>query len=323
MKTLFALAQPRRLFLVGWAALLLAISSAPRVQAQRLPDLSGLAWAGTDTLLAVHDAKASPKEMHAPRVSLIAWPSPEREALGWQSLPVDWPAAHGPGSDLESVARVPGTRQFVLAESGANREPTAHLFLAELGADRRLRIQSFLEWPVRVANVEAITVVRTGGGELLFLYAERSEGQEHVDLGWASLNASALKEGALRFGSFTHERFDSEMQAPGPGDRLVTAAIVGPSGCLYVSSAHDDGRDDGPFRSRVWRVGHVGAGADGAPRVRFFERARRLATLDGLKVEGLAARAGGEGVRLVVGTDDEWLGAALRPLPPIPACPAR
>lgn len=39
---------------------------------------------GRLTLLAVHDAKASPMEMSAPRVTLLVWPSATRERLHWQ-----------------------------------------------------------------------------------------------------------------------------------------------------------------------------------------------------------------------------------------------
>ena len=129
----------RRRLLWGLAALLLALSPCWNTEPQsleafrealvpatsdkeqppapptRLPGLSGLAWVGADTLLAVHDAKASPEERDHPRLSLLRGPTKTNRTLNWRPLAVNWPASHGPSSDLESIARVPGTHQFILA----------------------------------------------------------------------------------------------------------------------------------------------------------------------------------------------------------------
>jgi hypothetical protein len=57
------------------------------------------------------------------------------------------------------------------------------------------------------------------------------------------------------------------------------------------------------------------ADADGNPAVDLCEN-KRLATLDGLKVESIAVREPQAGVRqLYVGTDDEHYGGILRLLP--------
>lgn len=54
----------------------------------------------------------------------------------------------------------------------------------------------------------------------------------------------------------------------------------------------------------------------GKPTVRLLPRPRRLATMDGLKVESLATRNERDGlVHLYVGTDDEGYGGIVRPLP--------
>src|SRR5215211_6347555 len=81
-----------------------------------LPDLSGLVWLDGDRFLAVHDSK-NPLMRERPRVSLIHLP----QGFGgqfWKALNLDWPAPQGLSSDLESIARIPGTPSFLFVESG-------------------------------------------------------------------------------------------------------------------------------------------------------------------------------------------------------------
>src|SRR5690554_7096808 len=75
-----------------------------------LPDLSGLAWVGGETLLAVHDAK-NRFENDLPRASLLILP-PIGGKLGWRPLDVGWPG--GPGHGLGSIARVRGASRCLL-----------------------------------------------------------------------------------------------------------------------------------------------------------------------------------------------------------------
>jgi hypothetical protein len=101
----------------------------------------------------------------------------------------------------------------------------------------------------------------------------------------------------------------------GKGARSIVALAVDTDGFIYSASAFDPGNDDGPFRSVVWRIGKMIADEDGNPRVELGE-GKRLATLDGLKVESIAVRESGEGGKQVyVGTDDEHYGGIIRLLP--------
>jgi hypothetical protein len=81
-----------------------------------LPDISGLAWIGGDLFLAVHDAK-NPEEDDRPRVSLVELPK-SPTGLTRQTMELTWPEPQGLSSDLESVARIPGTALMLLVESG-------------------------------------------------------------------------------------------------------------------------------------------------------------------------------------------------------------
>ncbi|HEX2142754.1 MAG TPA: hypothetical protein VHK28_10875 [Candidatus Limnocylindria bacterium] len=280
--------------------------------AATLPDLSGLAWLSDDVFVGVHDAK-NPKENDRPRVSLL-WLPASPEGITWRPVELAWPEPLGPSSDLESAARIPGTRSLLLVESGEGKaagEPARRIFLAER-VDQDLRIAATAEWPASVKNVEGTAVARVGN-RLIFIYAERAQGQPSTNIRWAPLELQPLG-----FGAFQEVTFPSP-DPPGPDARPVSAIEVDDAGRLYAASAFDPGDDNGPFRSAVWRIGRVEAGDDRGPRVVLDAQPQRLATLDGLKVESLAARQGsGSDTLLYVGTDDENYGGTLRPLPPRP-----
>ncbi|HYE95986.1 MAG TPA: hypothetical protein VD962_07220 [Rubricoccaceae bacterium] len=306
---------PVRLLLVG---LLLTTAACRRAAPERPPsdalerrtspaDYSGLAWVGADTFLVVHDAKV-PEELDRPRVGLAVLP-PAGGPVVWHALDVAWPASHGPAHDLESVARIPGTRSFLLAESGDGATPHQHLFVAELGRTT-LRITAVARWPVPVEDVEGIATAEVGGA-LYFLYAERAHGRDTTQLAWAPMRRTPLS-----FGAFTSVPFMSP-DPRGPSARPVSALEVDRLGRLYVGSAYDPDRDSGPFRSVVWEVGTFGLTRQGRPSLTLDDEPVRRGTLDGLKVESVAVREGATGpMELLVGTDDEDYGAVLRVLPP-------
>lgn len=268
-----------------------------------LPDLSGLAWVGGDTLLAVHDAK-NPFENDLPRASLLILP-PIGGKLGWHPLDVAWPG--GPSNDLESIARIPGTNRYLLVESGGDGLGTTRLFLAEFTGER-LDILETVDWPRPIRNVEGAAVARAGD-RLVFLYAERAHGMPSTQLAWAELTVDPLS-----FGPFQEVTLQNPLTPVG-GTRTVSALDVDADGFIYTASAYDPDDDRGPFRSVVQRVGRVEAGPDGEPVVTLFPTPQPLATLDGLKVESLTLTITGN---VAVGTDDELYGGILRILPPMP-----
>lgn len=282
-----------------------------------LPGISGLAWVGADTFLAVHDAKY-PAEASAPRVSLI---TRSVTGSGWTPSPlaVAWPAEAGPSSDLESVAPVPGTPDVLLVESGSGRKPVPHVYLARRSG-ATLRIRSAAAWPVPVTNVEGSAVARLGD-RFVFVFAERSAGQAATSLTWGLLAGDALRAGQLRWGAVQQVALPNLAPA-GAGARAASALAVDADGRLYVTTAYDPGDDYGPFRSRVWTVGRLTRDDTGAPTIVLTTPPCPHATLDGLKVEGLALRRDtasaprpSSAPDVFIGTDDERLGAVFRPLP--------
>jgi hypothetical protein len=274
-----------------------------------MPDVSGLAWVERDTFLAVHDAK-NPEENHLPRVSLLRLPrSPE--GVRWKPLNVSWAAPAEMSSDLESVARVPGTSLFLLVESGESchgGRRFSRMFLAELGGES-LTIRSVTDFPYPVTNVEGSAVSRLGD-RLVFVWAERGDGRAGTNLFWADLRLEPVSLGAPRQAYFKPGKFTGKNRRP------VSAIDIDGQGYVYVASAYDPEDDGGPFASVIWQAGRVRVNRAGLVTVDLFSAPRQLARLDGLKVEGLAIRERGRWVREVfAGVDDENYGGTLRQIP--------
>jgi len=277
-------------------------------RASTMPDLSGLAWLEGDLFLAVHDAK-TPEEADLPRASLLELPA-GLDGIRWQPLELAFPGEVS--NDFESVARIPNTPFVLLVESTEEQEEkpfSRRIFLAEF-AEMRLAIRETVEWPVPTSNVEA-TAVAAVAGRLLFLFAERNGGSPNTEIRWAEMELDPV-----RFGPFRGVTFTSPGPV-GPGARPVSAMDVDSRGNIYVASAFDPGDDNGPFRSCVYRAGvvRVPGEADSGKVVLLKERARRVAELDGLKVESVALRQlPAAPAELFVGMDDENYGGTLRPV---------
>jgi hypothetical protein len=274
---------------------------------QTLLDLSGLTWVEGDLFLGVHDAKDNPEKHDWPRVSLLRLPKSELQGVIWRRVKLEFPGPEGRSSDMESVCRIPGDKGFLFCESGQEGPDDRRIFHAVLHSGK-LTIDSYTHWPVPITNVEA-TEVCQAGSHLVFMYAERADGRRSTQLRWAKLSLSPLKIGP--FEEVTYQAVDPV----GEGARPIVALDIDRDGLLYIVSAFDSGRDDGPYRSVVWRIGKVTTNAAGEPKVELGD-AERLATLDGLKVESVTVRQLPDGGKQVyVGTDDEHYGGILRLLP--------
>jgi hypothetical protein len=287
--------------------------SAGRSQAQEkriastLIDLSGLAWIEGDRFLAVHDSK-NPDEKDRPRVSFV-WLPKSPDGLYWQPLEMNWQGPLGLSNDLESLARVPATEQFLLIESGEKSfagQQCKRIFLAEVER-QGLKILSTLNLPA-VRNIEGATVARLGK-RLFFIFAERADHRPHSEIQWAELQLAPLRLGSLQRARFTPVGFSGRNWRP------VSAIESDRQGNLLVASAYDSDDDNGPFRSVIWRIGQIRLEKDGRSRLLLKPSPERLAILDGLKVESLALRESGGKLELFAGTDDENYGATIRPIP--------
>lgn len=281
----------------------------PARQVAPLPDLSGLAWLWGDTFLAVHDAKndaaGARDEIDNPRVSLVRAATTPKGVIH-RPLSVRWSVRRGPSNDLESAARIPGTRRVLLAESGDDGGPFHRIFLAKLER-RRAHIEETVPWPARVSNVEGTAVVRLGG-RLAFVYAERNQGRTATWIRWAPLRLHPV-----RFGTF--ERARLEVPDSLGTNRPVVAIDIDAGGRVFTAAAYDPDEDNGPFDSGIFSVGRFELGSDGSPEFEPAPTPELLAAARGVKIESLAIRnPAGSAMTLFYGTDDENYGAILRPL---------
>jgi hypothetical protein len=280
-----------------------APSRAPGGTASSLPDLSGMVWLSGDTFLAVHDAKNDAEERGRPRVSLVRTATTPT-GVTWRPLHVRWPSPLGPSNDLESAARIPGTRKVLLLESGDDGSAFQRIFLGT-PTERRLRIEETVRWPVPVWNVEGSAVARLGK-RLVFIYAERNQGSASTDVRWARMRLDPL-----RFGPFREARLDVPTTLG--TNRPVVAIDVGPDGSVVVAAAFDPDNDNGPFASGVFRAGWLQSGPGGRPVFLPEAEPELLVPTNGVKIEAVALRPRPDGATaLFYGTDDENYGAVLR-----------
>lgn len=280
---------------------------------QRLLDLSGLAWLGGDTFLAVHDAK-NPDENTRVRISLLVLPR-SLDGVLWKPLRLHFPG--GQSSDLESAARIPGTDEVLLVESGDDASAFQRIFLAEVHANR-VRVIGEIEWVsfTDVFNVEATAVAETEAG-YLFIWAERNSGEQSTDISWTELTLDPF---AIGPGVASAEFQLPEDLVNSNGNPLynrpVVAMDVDDAGRIYTAAAFDpegsvSDPDNGPFRSAVFKIGQVVG-----ETIELDPEPSLQGTIDGLKVESVAARPQDGEIELFVGTDDENYGGTLRRLPP-------
>lgn len=281
----------------------------PAYRADTVPDISGLAWVEGDTFLAVHDAK-NPEENNRPRVSLLRLPE-SLDGITWKPLALDWPLPQGASSDLESIARIPGTDSFLLVESCEGRadgKVFRRAFLIQL-RDTQAVLLFFAQLPAVFKNIEGSAVVRLGD-RLIFTCAERGDDRLSTEVYWTELRLDPL-----RFGTFNKAYFKPAGFA-GENKRPVSAIEIDAAGQIYIASAYDPNDDNGPFTSVIWRAGRFRADRNNRVSPVFATKPYKLATLDGLKVESLAVRERKQGlIELFAGTDDENYGGALRPIP--------
>ena len=270
---------------------------------QKLLDLSGLEWMGGNTFLAVHDAKVD-GEAGRVRVSLLRLPT-SLDGLQWKPLHPHFPG--GVSNDLESAARVPGTRKVLLAESGDDGSWFDRIYLAHASRNR-VRILDVVEWSsfTHVENVEGTAVASTEGG-YLFIWAEREDGSDTTLVRWTDLSLDPFAIGASGIAgsaSFSLPEDLAELY-----NRPLVGIDVDKSGEIFTVTAYDPGSDGGPYRSAVLAIGNVMGGGvvlNAEPTV--------VGILDGLKVESVVLRTRRGTRELFVGTDDENYGGTLRPL---------
>ena len=276
-------------------------SKLPR-RAATLPDISGLAWIEGDYFIAVHDAK-NPEELKLPRVSMLQLPL-DLDGITWEPLNPKFPTEKS--NDFESIAKIPDSPLLLLVESTEEQDEkpfSRRIFLTNPSLGNSMFVD-VIEWPVATENVEGTAVAKVGD-RLIFIWAERAEGEESTEIHYADVSVEpyTISETA---GSFTPP------YPIGNDARPVTGIDVDSAGVVYVSSAQDPGDDNGPFYSAVYAIGNLDD-VDGEIQLTMYPELKVPAILDGIKVESLAVREPpGETLEIFVGLDDENYGGTLR-----------
>lgn len=272
---------------------------------QAKPSYSGLAWVEGDVFLGVHDAKNSAKHRQDPRLSVVRM---QEDAVQeqWYSFNADSRLFRLP-SDLESISTLPQGQGFLLVESGQDPQPQIYHLTCEHGAPVT---RSQGPWPIPVENVEASEVF-AAGQEWYFIYAERAKNKPSTQIRWAPFTINPLAFGTFQEITYTSEGFH------GKGIRPISAMAIDREGNIYITATYDPGGGVGPFRSIVRKIGRITPDGQGKAKVQLHQPLT-LATLDGVKVEGLALKEGaGQEPHIYIGTDDEDFGGIVRPLPPL------
>lgn len=278
--------------------------SAPALSSvYQLPDLSGLASVKENLFIAVHDAKNSKER---PRVSLFTLPDDFHELI-WQPQSLSWPAPLGRSSDLESITPIPNTSLFLAAESGGDRKNGYRRIFKIKYDGNTVSIVEWINWPVNIKNVEAIAVARIKD-KYVFLYAERSNNRASTMIKCATMTLNPWQ-----WGQFQEVEFTSPLQ--GKNIRPISDMAVDSRNNLYIATAYDPDRNDGPFYSAVYRIGAIELDGKDNPRVNLYPKPTEIGRLDGFKVEGIAIEEKPNAeIKIFIGTDDENYGGVLRQL---------
>ena len=208
-------------------------------------------------------------------------------------------------SDLESAARIPGTRDVLLVESGDDGSDYNRIYLARAN-QRSVRIVDDTEWPTfySVFNVEATAVARTNHG-FLFIWAERAQGKSSTQIHWTDMRLKPYQIG--RSGKVGEVTFELPPELSDLYNRPLVGLDLAPDGVIYGVAAQDSDFDNGPWRSAIMRIGKL----DGTA-IELDDEPTLVGKVDGFKLESVAIRPGDDGLELFFGTDDENYGGTLR-----------
>lgn len=273
---------------------------------------SGMARLGDGGFLVVHDTKA-PRDgarLGLVRVAPGAAPAYTPLSVG------DWRDGDGRSSDLESVCALEGRDgEALAAESGRFEGRFGRLFHVRVGGASVEVLRVYRLPPEDPAveapdNFEGLACARLAVDRYLVILGER---------GGSGGRSGALRWGFLQVatGELTWAEESLPVAAPGPfgdasGHRDISALYLAADGLLWAAASEDAG-DDGPFRSVIYAAARLVEGA--SPPLQLTGSKRSAWTVDGLKVEGLAAPA--TTIRASVASlasEDENLGGVWRPL---------
>ncbi len=285
---------------------------------------SGMAQIDGEHYLVVHDTKAN---INGPRLGIIQ----VKKEKSTKYIPLaisNWNDNEARLNDLESVCAIPGRpKEFLLAESGDRKGKYGRLFHIKLlhsGNNLKAKILGSAKLPIfkqkngnQVGdNYEGIACAPLSDGTVLVILGERGGSGSYPNgvLRWAKYIPDSSKLIRSKLG-------DKGIIVKAPGTwidpkhhRDIADLYLDSKGNLWAAGS-EDGGDDGPFRSIIYKVATVYPDAE-IP-VEIVKPKEPSWILDGLKVEALGAPAAKTPESfLSFGTEDEVYGGIWRALYP-------
>jgi len=272
-----------------------------------LNDLSGLTTIGDQQFIGLHDMKSSEDSEENFRFSLITLPNSNQKYLKITPLFPKYIEGIPLPCDLESACNLPDNQGFLFCESGQCWGGEKRIFYTKYNTGN-IEFISFIDWPIPVSNVEATEVCKVND-KLVFLYAERAQGEQSTYIRWAPISLDPLT-----LGSFQEVLYKSKMPLTS-SFRPVVGMDIDNEGNIYIVSSYDPGIDTGPFKSAILKIGYIRSDKNGIPVVK-LKKSKVMGTMDGLKVESISIIETPDGEKhIYYGTDDEHHKGIIRQLP--------
>jgi hypothetical protein len=257
-------------------------------------NISGMALiednAERTAFLIVHDNKKK-KERRAGMIRINAGQSPVY-------VPVEW-SGDKPPVDLEALTVIPGRPHNFLALTSAG--DIYHLeFDPAVNFIRVIKTFTIPSIPVG-SNFEGLSLQKIGGTSLL-VWGDRGEDLKPGTLFWSKFDLDTYNFGEVG-SAFV------KVPYPNSNVRHISDLKVDAEGRIFISSAADPG-DDGPFASAVYTAGRLVL--EDASRIGWQQASAlpQVFSIADHKIEAFEI-VPGENQKLVFGTDDENLGAAI------------
>lgn len=237
----------------------------------------------------------------------------------------DWKHQDGQSNDLESICAIPGHKsEFLAAESGYREKKYGRIFHLKIN-EGQAEVINVYKLPLILDNNDGQEGDNFEGmacferhSNILVIIGERG-------------GSKAYKQGILRFGVLDYEHsklnwskysnLSLPLSAPGAwqsptSKRDISDLYLDKNGGLWAA-ATDDGGDEGPFRSIIYKVGIVQH--ESKQPVKLIKPFRASWIIDGFKVEALSGPSNKvHGSFMSFGTEDENFTGNWRPLyPPV------
>lgn len=287
---------------------------------QRVEGFSGMVKTGKGQYLVVHDLKVKSTE---PR---LGWLKIVKEGTYYQPVAVaDWKGDRA--NDLEGICRLP-SGEFLAAESGVREEqpeggqPEAkygRIFRLAVSGDQGEVRQVYAGAKLLVStkkgkgdDYEGLLCVPAGGQKILVVQGERggSKPYPHGVLRWGWLDLAADRLTFDEAGLAGLPVVPPTQDLEGTERRDIADLYAAADGTLWAAGATDGG-DSGPFRSYIYKLGHLQPGQN--PPIVLEKDLAPTWTIDGFKTEALAEAWTDHGA-LAFGTEDEDIGGVIREL---------